>query len=363
MKRKRLIAALLAVLCLLLCAACGESGGNGTTGASHPVKDCVDRTVQVPDDAQRVICMYASTAHMMAMLDVGDRIVGAADGITRDQMMTTKYPAIENVPTPYHEGSINMEEVMALDADLILVKKEMYWNEGEKEKLEKSGIPYLVVDYYSIDELKQAITVMGEAFQKTEKAEGYIAYMDKTFQMVKDRCADIPEEQKPRVFHSINQATKTDIVDSLCAEIIDMAGLVDVSSSAGVTDLGKNATVTLEQIYSWDPDAIICNEYAVADYILAQQRWNGLKAVQNKAVYTLPIGATRWCHHGSMEPQMGALFLAWKFWPDRFSDLDWNTELKTYYAEQFGMTLDDATIQKILSGRGMREQSPTLTFE
>ena len=356
-------AALLLLLSILLCAGCAGTGDNASSGGTRAVKDCVGRTVNVPEHPQRVICMYASTAHMMAMLDEGDKIVGAADGVRRDQMMVTKYPSIKDVKTPYHEGAVNIEETIALDPDLMLIKQEMYESEGEREKLDNIGVPYLVVDYYSLSELKTAITVMGEAFGKPEKAQQYIAFMEQTIDDVRKRVGDVPEEQKPRVFHSITESTKTDIVDSLCAEIMDLAGLVDVSAAAGVTDLGKNATVTLEQIYAWDPDAIVCNEYAVTDYILANQRWNGLKAVQNKAVYTLPIGATRWCHHGSMEPQMGALFLAMKFWPDRFQDIDIKSLIRDYYAEYFGMSLDDATIDKILSGHGMRESSPTLEME
>lgn len=359
-------AALLFVLVFLLtAAACGGTSGENdrSSGPMKTVTDILGREVSVPREAKRVICMYASTAHMMAMLDKGDVIVGASDGVTRDQMMITKYPAIEYVPTPYHEGAVNAEEVLALDPDLILIKREMYEKDTEKQKLDDLGVPYAVVDYLTLDELKQAIRVMGNVFSEEEKAEAYIAYMEQTFADVEARLQGLSDSEKPRVYHSITEATKTDIVDSLCADILSTAGLIDVSAAAGTTALGQNATITLEQIYNWDPDAIVCNEYAVADYIRANQRWQGLKAVQDSRVYTLPIGATRWCHHGSMEPQMGALFLAQLFYPDRFSDVDLRATTKQYYADFFGMTLDDATLDKIFSGRGMRESSPTLEME
>ena len=359
----RLCAVLLALLVLLLCAACNGSGTNAANGPNKTVTDWVGRNVQVPTDPQRVVCMYASTAHMMALLDKGERIVGASDGVTRDQMMVTKYPAVENVPTPYHEGAVNAEEVLALDPDLLLIKEEMYLKDNERQKLDDLGVPYVVVDYYDLDGLRKAIRVMGDVFGEEEKAQQYLSFMDEQFSYVNERLNDVPEAERSRVYHSITESTKTDIVDSICAEIFHAAGLIDVSADSGLTDIGKNAMVTLEQIYNWDPDAIVCNEYAVTDYILAQQKWSGLKAVQNKAVYTLPIGATRWCHHGSMEPQMAVLFLAKTFYPDRFEDLDLRAVVKDYYAEFFGMQLDDETITKILSGKGMRESSPTLEME
>lgn len=361
----RACAALLTLVFLLAAAACSGSRGNGDTpaGSLKTVTDWVGRTVQVPTDPQRVVCMYASTAHMMALLDKGERIVGASDGVTRDQMMVTKYPAVADLPTPYHEGAVNAEEVLALDPDLLLIKEEMYLKDNERQKLDDLGIPYVVVDYYDLDGLRKAIQVMGDVFGEEKKAQQYLSFMDEQFSYVDERVKDVPEADRPRVYHSITESTKTDIVDSLCAQIIHAAGLIDVSADSGLTDVGKNAMVTLEQIYNWDPDAIICNEYAVTDYILAQQKWSGLKAVQNKAVYTLPIGATRWCHHGSIEPQMAVLFLAKTFYPDRFEDLDLRETVRTYYADFFGMQLDDDTITKILSGKGMRESSPSLEME
>lgn len=358
------LTSVLLLLCFLFsAAACNGNTGNTVNGPTKMVTDIVGREVKVPEAPQRVVCMYASTAHMMAMLDKGQLIVGASDGVTRDQMMITKYPEVEGVPTPYHEGAVNAEEVLALDPDLLLIKQEMYEKDTERQKLDDMGIPYVVTDYYSLAQLKQCILILGEVFSETEKAKSYVNYMEQTISDVKNRLADVPEDQKPRVYHSITEATKTDIIDSLCSEILKDAGLVDVSAAAGVTDLGKNATVTLEQIYRWDPDAIICNEYAVTDYILSQQKWSGLSAVQSKKVYTLPIGATRWCHHGSMEPQMAVLYLAQLFYPENFQDLDLGQTVRQYYADYFGMQLDDTTLNKVFSGKGMRESSPTLEME
>ena len=47
-----------------------------SSGKTRTVTDCMDRTVEIPDEPQRVACLYATAAHMMAMLDEGDKIVG-----------------------------------------------------------------------------------------------------------------------------------------------------------------------------------------------------------------------------------------------------------------------------------------------
>lgn len=361
----RAMSLLLSLLMLLTVLSAGGCSRNKPriSGPSKTVTDCAGREVEIPEDPQRVIAMYASSAHMMAMLDVGDRIVGAADGVRRDQLMTTKYPDIENVPAPFHEGEINVETVMELNADLLLVKQGTYADEGTRDVLERTGVPYVVIDYTNLAELQKAIGIMGEVFGKQELASAYLQYMEDTFADVERRIADVPENERPRVYHAINQATRTDIRGSLGQEIFHAAGLFNMSADSGATDTGKNTVITLEQIYAWDPAALVCNEYLVTDYIKSQKKWAGLTAVQNGSVYTLPIGATRWGHHGSMEPHMAALYLAQLFYPDRFADLDLRETVRSYYKDYWSMELDDDTMDKILSGRGMRESSAELAME
>ena len=60
---------------------------------------------------------------------------------------------------------------------------------------------------------------------------------------------------------------------------------------------------------------------------------------------------------------MGVLFLAKLFYPERFADLDLRKTVRDYYQTYFDMPVDDATLDKILSGHGMRESSPTLEME
>ena len=357
--------ALLLLLCMALSfSACSRSPYDlSPKGETRTVVDCLGREVKVPVEIKRVSCLYASTSHMMAMLDKGELIISAADGVRRDALMLTKYPDIAKTSNPYNEGAINIEELAKLEPDVVLMKRDVYERESEREKLDKIKVPYLVVDYYTIDELKTAITVMGNLFEEQDKAEEYLKYMDDTFSYVTERVKDIPEDEIIHAYHSLNQATVTDIERSFVAEVFRIANVGNVAVEAGLYDGTKNTTVTLEEIYNWDPDVILCNEYLVTDYIKTQPRWASLRAVTEDRVYTLPIGATRWCHHGSMEPQMGALYLAQLIYPDRFTDLDLSLLVHDYYLRFFGLDFDDETVEKILTGRGMRETAADFVYE
>lgn len=349
---------LVLILTVILLAGCGGTGGS--SGATRTVTDCLGRTVEIPDEPQRVACLYATAAHMMAMLDEGEKIVGCPNGVKSDVLMQMKYPDITETATPHQEGSINAEELLRIEADLAMVSYSLAADEGEMEKLDDMGIPYVVVDYTSIEELENAISVAGDVFNKKEKADQYLAFFNSTLTMVDQRLSDVKDSQLPQVYHSVNEATRTDPEGTICSEIMERAKVTDISVSKGTVSTGKNAYVTLEEIYKWDPDAIIANEYSVTDYIFANSKWEGLTAVKDKKVYTLPVGATRWCHPGSMEAHMGVLAVARIFYPEKFKDIDMEEYTADYYKEYFGLELDEETIDHILAGEGMRmSNSPT----
>lgn len=270
--RNRVISVLLIFVLVFGGTSCSVSRQGRADGATKIVVDCFDRTVQIPENPKRVTCMYASTAHMMAMLGKEDIIVGCVDGIKRDVYMRYRIPDIDSLNEPYQNGSINAEELVEMNTDLVLLRSDVAMSESEMEKLDKLGIPYVVIDYYSVDQLKRAIALMGEIFDEQERAAAYIGFMEDTFKLVSDRVSVIEQDDRYRVYHSITEATKTDVKGSICGEIMDISGVVDVSIENGLTSTQKNTTTTLEEIYSWDPYAIVANEYLVADYIRAQKK-------------------------------------------------------------------------------------------
>lgn len=350
--RKKIISIGFVLILLLSLAAC--SGGTELSGETKTITDCAGRTVEIPENPQRVVCLYASTAHMMAMLDESDKIVGTPNGVKSDVLMQMKYPEITEVATPYQEGSINVEELLRVEADLALIRYSTAEDKGETEKLEELGIPYVVVDYLSIDELEKAISVMGQVFNKEEKAKDYIQFSRQTINLVSEKLKDVKKNTWPSVFHSVNEAIRTDGEGDICGEIMNLAGVKNIAIEKGVQAGGDKTYTTLEEIYNWEPDAFIANEYSVTEYILSDSKWEGLKAVKEKKVYTLPVGATRWCHPGSMEAHMGVLAVARMFYPENFADLDMEEYVKEYYKTYFDLELDQSTIKQILEGKGMR---------
>ncbi len=364
---------LLLVLCL--CIILPQSGCAGNSSAdlaksgseadesTITVTDCAGRTVEVPADVERIACMYAFTGHVVAMLGKGDKLVAVVEGLKRDKIMTQLLPSIESACVPYVSGAINIEELVKADPDLVFIRMETAINPGETAKLDECGIPYLVSDYTNMAEQQYAIEMMGKAIGASDEAAAYNDYYREAVERVRERASKIPQDEKVRIYHSVNEAVRTDVKDTLPADWIDAVGAVNVSINEDLRMLDNSYYATIEQIYVWDPEVILANETGVADYILANEKWASLRAVKNNKVYQMPNGISRWGHPGSLETPLAVLWTAKILYPEKFQDIDMAKETKAYYSDFFGMDLDGGTVEMILSGNGMRVTKEELSKE
>ena len=352
---QRLLSLLLIICMLFSLGACTNTNSARNETQTKIIIDCLGNEVEIPKDPQRVACLYASTAHMIAMLDEQEIIVGAPNGVKRDVLMQMKMPDIQNLSVPFQSNVINVEELLSENADLVLIRYTTASTASEIEKLEKLGIPYVCVDYANIEELRKAITLVGEIFNEEDKATAYLNFFDDTISLVQDKLQNLPADEIKTTYHSVNEAVRTDKTGDIVTEIFELAKVGNIAVGQDLVTEGDKTYITLEEIYKWNPEYIVANEYSVTNYILTDNKWAGLSAVENQQVYTLPVGATRWCHPGSMEAHMGVLALANIFYPDYFSDFDYKAYIQNYYKDYFNLTLTNEQVDMIISGNGMRE--------
>lgn len=342
----------LALVCVLLLGAlCGCSPKAQPQTDGITVTDCAGRTVTVPADPQSISVLCPFSGPMLVMFGYGDRITTTVNNAARSKLLADICPAMQNAVVVKNSGAINAEEIMARGTDLIVTNAGVYETAAEREKLDAMGIPYIVIDFETIEEQFRAVRVLGEALRQSEKAEQYI----KWFQSALDRADEAAKTGTPvRLYHAVNEAVRTDYKGSYCAEWIAHTGVTNVSLESGALNMeGNKAYTTLEQIYAWDPDLIICNEAQVDDYILSDEKWVGLSAVQTGRVYQIPIGITRMGHPSSLETPLALLWLTKLLYPDTF-DLDFDKELRDFYMYFFGFTLSDDWLAAIKDGSEMR---------
>ena len=339
------------VLTLCLLSSCGgvptERAAGGVT-----VTDSLGREVTVPANAVSICTVCPFTGQMAILLGAGDRITSTVNNVSRSELLCEICPSIRSASVVTSGGSINAEEILRLGTDLIFVNESTYKNDDEKAKLDAIGVPCVVIGFETIDEQFEAVRVIGKALGKEEKAETYLDRFRAAIDLVDTTLADVTDP--PRLYHSVNEAVRTDEAGSYCAEWISHTKAVNVSTAGGALRAeGSKAYTTLEQIYAWDPDLIVCNEPMVDDYILTDSKWQGLRAVTQERVYQIPVGVTRWGHPNSVETPLALLWLAQLLYPDRFT-FDLDDEIREFYRTFYDYTLDDAWLAAIKEADNMR---------
>jgi len=319
------------------------------------VTDSFGRTVEVPAGVERVATLYAFTGHVTTLLGKGELIVAVNRGLKRDILFNRINPVIAAAVMPVAADKVNIEELLKAEPDLVFVQGSVFRDEKEREKLDKTKIPYLAVEFNGIEEQISAIEAIGKALGASDTAARYLDYYRGVLDLVQKRVADIPESEKFRIYHSINEATRTYGRDNLAADWTTLAGVINVSLDQELRLLDNNYFAGLEQILLWDPDLILVNEDGVADYILTNIQWSPLQAVKNSRIHQMPVGVSRWGHPGSLETPLGILWASKLFYPELFADIDISAETRKIYRDFFDYDLSDEELESMLSGRGMRE--------
>lgn len=357
---KRFLNLALIFIFLMVPAAAADSGqitetGSATGHGPVTVTDFTGRTLTLEWPAERFACLYAFTGHVVTMLGRGGDMVAVVDGLKKDRLIQQRVPGIPTLPIPAKGGVIHIETLLKADPDMVFLKPETAASESEIKKLDRFELPYFVAGYRSMDEQMTIIEMMGKICGRHDRARAYTGYYRDMIQRVKDRTGQIPENHRVRLYHSVNEARRTDAPNTIEADWTRAAGVINVSVGEKLNARGDKFFAGMEQILIWNPDVIIVNEAGMDQQILQNKKWASIKAVQEKKVFPIPVGISRWGHPGSLETPLAVLWAAKTVYPDLFFDVDLKMEIKQFYHRFFDLTLGDDMVEKILNNQGMRE--------
>jgi iron complex transport system substrate-binding protein len=318
------------------------------------VTDSAGRTLTLPENPQHIAALYAVSGHIVSMLDRGDHIVAVNNGLKRDVLLNELVPTIADAVMAVSSGQINMETLLDRSVDVALISMDIYHDDKQTSQLDKFGIPYFVVDFQSMAQEKEVVTMLGKLLDAEDEATAYSDFFDHAVALAESHLATLPEAEKIRVYHSINEANCTVASNTLPADWMKVAGGINVSLGADLEKDGDKYYTNLEQIILWNPQVIYCNESGVPNYIMTNPQWQFIEAVQNQAVKQLPIGISRWGHKTSIETPLAILWVASDLYPTYFETVDIKSEVCQFYETLFEINITDDMYQAIIHGETMR---------
>ncbi len=361
MQVKRIIATVLMVIMLLSLTGCGNNGQHqeaALTNENHiKIIDCAGREVSVPKAPDRVACLFAVSSHIVSMLGDSTKIVAVSEGNKRDHLFLEIYPEINDIRTPKGSGHINIEELFKdPPPDVVFCYKDIVQDKKMMDKIERFGVPVVVIEFKTIEEQQYAVELIGKIMGKEEKAQAYNKYYNSVLKRVTEKVSHIPDSEKRRVYHAINELLRTDTKGSLPADWIPKTGVKPVGVAKGESTTGADKNfISLEQLFTYDPEYIIINGKDVIDYIEAKERLHVLSAYKNGNIFLMPLGVSRWGHPYSIETPLAILWTAKTIYPEHFEDINIQDETKDFYENFFNYALSDDMTQKIIEGRAFKE--------
>lgn len=357
---------LCAVMILSLCSACGSGSAAATPTDAAPapitVTDHAGNTVTVPKQIDRiaVVGIYPLPSVLSVFFNSAKKIVAMPEQsmtAAKNSLLGKLYPEILSAQTECVSGDqVNTEELLKLKPDVVFYSAS---DSATGEALKNAGFAAVAISvnkwsYNCIETLNNWIALLGEMFPENDKAAIVKERSDKIYQLVQDKVKDLPDADRARVF-VLFQYSDTNMLSSgknfFGQWWCDAIGAVNVA-----TELEKDnaVPVNMEQVYSWNPDVILITNFTKAqpddlyNNSIGANDWSGVKAVQDKRVYKMPLGMYRSYTPGADTP-ITLLWLAKTVYPELFSDIDVTGEAQTYYKDVFGVDLTAQQIESIFA--------------
>lgn len=325
---------------VLLCAA--------DPSAEFPVEieDAVGNNVKLTDKPERIVLAGRATlitANAFYLFEEARQNVAAVGHA--DQGLGTFLPYLDeefsSVAQLPHE--VGVEQILAHNPDLVIVKDYVYQQLGAP--LQKLGIPVIALSLETPAVFQRDIRILGRALGSPQRAEEILEIYSRRMELIDAKISDLEERDKPRVlllYYSTKGGTVSYNIaprDWIQTWQVEAAGGIPVWAGSHIGSGWK--TVNFEQIAAWDPDYIFVTSYRVPtaaffDELLAEPRWQHLRAAKEKRILAFPADFYSWAQ-SDVRWVLGVEWLATVLHPQLFQDLDIREEIRTFYRDMYGL--------------------------
>jgi iron complex transport system substrate-binding protein len=227
--------------------------------------------VTIPAAPQRIVSLTPATTETLFALGVGDRVVAKVEDIAEFP------PEAASVPIVATFAGVDVEKIVALEADLVVSGGAGLTQGPAVEQLRRANIPVVVSYPTSVDAGLEGIKLIGRAVGKGPEGKSLA-------DAIRTRLDDLAAvasraATKPRVFYEIDitNGIFTPPAASIYGEMFRLAGAEPISGDT-------NYSISLEELVAADPEVILLGDAGYGQSpktVKARQGWAGMTAVKN----------------------------------------------------------------------------------
>ena len=234
-------------------------------------------TAKLPE---RIVCLTEETTETLYLLGEEHRIVGISKYTVRPPEAARDKPKISAFITA------DVDKIIALNPDLVLGFSDL---QGDiAAELIKKGFPVMVYNQRTVEEICNAILLIGNIVGAGKKAETLVTGYIKRLEDTHNKNAHM--NRKPRVyFEEWDEPLISGIKWN--KDLIAFAGGEDCFPELGDKNLAKDRIIKdHREIISRSPDIIIaswCGKKFKPEQLRSREGWEKIPAVKNNHVYEI----------------------------------------------------------------------------
>ena len=243
--------------------------------------------VNIKKQPKKTIVLFASFIDIW--IKQGGELIGMVEASDEYNL-----PGTENIPTVGKQGNFSLEEIIALEPELVVLSANTKSQMELIPALESNNIEVLVMDYKFKEDYFKTAKVFAAVNNKIELFEQEAGKVKEETQAIIDKA---PKVDNPKVL--IIFATKKSISartsDTTVGEIFRDLNAINIADSSN--NLLSDKNFSMEKILEEDPDYIFVQSMG-SDLEAIQERleldaesnpaWSSLQAVKNDRYIALP---------------------------------------------------------------------------
>lgn len=326
-KMKKLLVILL-TLSMVLSMAVGAVTVFAETEETRVIVDSMDRSVEIPADVQRIVCVGVGALRYTCYVGGADRVVGVEDYETKPGMSRlynyVNFDRFQDLPVTGTNGEPFVEEIINVEPQVIVMSA--YAKQDPDELSQKTGTPVVVVpgsDTTLDEKAYTTIRILGELYRLEDRAAALTEYLQQIQQDLDQRTASIPDDQKPSCYvggvsfkgHHGFEGTEA---------YYGPFELIHANNLANTTNQTGAFNIDVEQVLAWDPEFIFLDFNGMKlineDYQAHPDFYEALTAVQEGKVYSqISFRSSA----SNLETALAdAYYAACIMFPQQFQDID-----------------------------------------
>ncbi|MDL2214155.1 ABC transporter substrate-binding protein [Clostridia bacterium OttesenSCG-928-O13] len=317
--KKGLSLALCLAVCLAMLAGC--AGGAASSASTAPVSSAPvstpvsasapaddgeygtvtiqngERTLTFTEMPTSIMSCHLFVTENLVMLGLEDYIVGRSVPTANEVPLDELADVINAIP----EIERSYENAVALGTDFIMGQVSAFADDrwGSYEMFADTGANCYVVsgtiaDDETVENIYIDVRALGQIFKVEDRAEELIADIQARIAAVQEKVAEVPEDEKVRVFvmDTFNGNEIYTTSKGLQSNLIELAG--GINCTRNMAD-SRWFTTSVETLVETEPDIIIFNDYGTQtiqekmDFINNNPALADVPAVKNQAYITVPL--------------------------------------------------------------------------